>query len=345
MLVFHSDASLLQNPPTFFRHGRLMPHPETSERYRVLRDAVTGAGHALHLAPDAGVAPIKAVHAPDYVEFLRTAWDRRGELKNVGEELLATQFPRVGMDTRPVGLQGQLGFYLGDTSTSIRGDTWDAAYGAAQAAVALADHVGDAALKGEAATAYALCRPPGHHAYTAYGSGFCYLNNSAIAAQRLREKLGRPVAVLDIDVHHGNGTQGIFYDRADVLTISIHADTSSYFPFYCGYQGETGLGAGEGFNINMPLAHGSGNEVWLAAIRDGLDRVAGFGAAALVVALGLDASEEDPIGALKVTTDGFREAGALIASACLPTAFVQEGGYLCEALPRNLVAFLDGVGG
>lgn len=340
MIVFHAEASLLQNPPTFFRHGRLMPHPETAERYRVLRAAVEGAGHDLRLAGDTGEGPIRAVHNADYVDFLRTAWERRGELKNIGEELLATQFPRVGMDARPVGLQGQLGFYLGDTSTTIRQDTWAAAYGSAQVAVTAADH---AAVAG--GVTYALCRPPGHHAYAGYGSGFCYFNNAAIAAQRLRERLGGPVALLDIDVHHGNGTQGIFYTRADVLTLSIHADTSNYFPFYCGYADETGAGAGEGYNINVPLPHGSGDDVWLAAIRDGLARIAAFAPVALVVSLGLDASAEDPIGALKVSTDGFRQAGAHIAAAGHRTVLIQEGGYLCEALPRNLTAFLAGMAG
>ncbi len=188
--------------------------------------------------------------------------------------------------------------------------------------------------------AYALCRPPGHHAYADSAGGFCFINNSAIAAERLRARLGGRVAILDVDVHHGNGTQGIFYESADVLTVSLHADPSNYFPYFAGYADETGRGAGEGFNRNLPLAPGSGDGAFPEAVEQGLAAVRASGAGALVLALGLDASEEDPVGVLKVTTDGFARAAERVARAGLPTALVQEGGYLCEALPRNLAAFL-----
>lgn len=333
MICIHSSASLGQNPHSFFRHGNLRDHPETSERYRILLNAIMG--HEIIEATDHGIDPITAVHDPDYVEFLMTAWGRRSELIGITDQLVATQFPRVGMNARPTGLQGQLGYYLGDTSTSIREDTWSAIAGSAHAAIEAADYAR------ERGKAYALCRPPGHHAYSGYGSGFCYLNNAAIAAQRLRD-MGEKIAVLDIDVHHGNGTQGIFYGRDDVLTVSVHAETSAYFPFYSGYADETGAGAGAGFNLNLALDHGLGDEPWLAAIEQGLDAVHAYGATALVVSLGLDASEHDPIGVLKVTTKGFERAGALIASAVLPMAIIQEGGYICDALPHNLAAFLAG---
>jgi acetoin utilization deacetylase AcuC-like enzyme len=240
------------------------------------------------------------------------------------------------MHRRPEGLLGLIGLYTADTSTPVRAGTWAAIYGSAQAAISAAD----AALTG--GCAYALCRPPGHHAYTDSAGGFCYFNNSAIAAERLRATTGDRIAILDIDVHHGNGTQGIFYARPDVLTVSVHADPANYFPYFAGYADETGIGAGEGFNRNLPLPHGSGDASWLAAIGEGLAAIARYRPSALVVALGLDASEDDPIGALKVTTPGFRQAAATIAAAGLPTAIVQEGGYLCPALPRNLAAFLEG---
>jgi acetoin utilization deacetylase AcuC-like enzyme len=223
---------------------------------------------------------------------------------------------------------------MADTSTPIRAGTWAAVYGGAQAAIQAAD----AGL--EEGTAYALCRPPGHHAYADSAGGFCFVNNSAVAAERLRAKVGGRVAILDVDVHHGNGTQGIFYERADVLTVSLHADPSNYFPYYAGYADETGRGAGEGFNRNLPLPPGSGDDAFLEALEQGLEAVQASGARALVLALGLDASEEDPVGVLKVTTDGFARAAERVARAGLPTVLVQEGGYLCEALPRNLTAFL-----
>lgn len=333
MRAFHDERSLAHDPDRYFRRGALTAHPEQAARYVVLRDAI-GPRHALEPPRDHGLAPVLAVHDAGYVAYLQQAWTRRGELPDVGAEILSGHFARPQMRRRPEGLLGLIGYYTADTSTPIRAGTWDAVRAGAQLAVCAAD----AALAD--GRAYALCRPPGHHAYADSAGGFCFLNNSAIAAQRLRDTQAR-VAILDIDVHHGNGTQGIFYSRPDVLTVSIHADPSSYFPYYAGYAEERGLDAGEGFNRNIPLPHGSGDEPWLAAIARGLEEVAAFGAGALVVALGLDASRDDPIGALTVTTPGFARAARLIAAARLPTALVQEGGYLCEALPVNLAAFLD----
>ena len=334
MRIVHHPGSILHDPVSFFRRGSLIPHPEQVARYLLLRDAVREAGHDLAEAGDAGLAPILAVHDAGYVAFLREAWERRGELGAVGEEILTGHFARPQMLRRPTGMLGLLGLYTADTSTPIRAGTWAAAYGTAQAAIGAAE---TALAEGRA---YALCRPPGHHAYADSAGGFCYLNNSAIAAGHLRRATGGPVAILDIDVHHGNGTQGIFYARPDVLTVSVHADPANYFPFFAGYSDETGSGEGAGFNRNLLVAHGAGDGPWLAAIREGLDAVAAHRPAGLVVALGLDASQDDPIGALKVTTAGFSAAAEAIARAGLPTAIVQEGGYLCEALPRNLVAFL-----
>jgi acetoin utilization deacetylase AcuC-like enzyme len=333
MLAFHSPSSALHEPRTFFRRGKLIPAPEVPERYRVLRDAVLG-GHELRAAGDHGLAPIAAVHDADYVRFLQQAWSRRAEMDAEAEELLTTQFARSQMHRRSEGLINQLGLYTADTSTPIRHDTWQAVYGSAQAAVAAAE----AALGTGAA--YALCRPPGHHAYADCAGGFCYLNNTAIAAQRLREKSGGRVAVLDVDVHHGNGTQGIFYRRDDVLTVSIHADTSNYFPLFAGYADEGGEDAGEGFNLNLPLAHGAGDGEVLSALGVALERIAEFEPAALAIALGLDAAAEDPLGVFEVTTRGFAAIARGAARLGLPTALIQEGGYLCPALPRNLAAFL-----
>jgi acetoin utilization deacetylase AcuC-like enzyme len=334
MRVFHSPASPGHDPSRYFRRGELVEHPEQAARYAILRDAAAGAGHALAEATDSGLDPILAVHDPAYVAFLREAWSRRGELPGVGAEILSGHFARPHMHRRPAGLLGLVGSFTADTSTPIRAGTWEAVHGAAQAAVAAADA---ALAEGHA---YALARPPGHHAYADSAGGFCFLNNTAIAAARLLAATGGPVAILDVDVHHGNGTQGIFYRRGDVTTVSVHADTATYFPFFAGYADETGEGDGEGANRNLPLPHGTGDAGWLEAIGQGLALIAERRPRALVVALGLDASQDDPIGALKVTRDGFSRAAALIARAGLPTALVQEGGYLCPALPDNLVAFL-----
>ncbi|WP_375454067.1 histone deacetylase family protein [uncultured Methylobacterium sp.] len=335
MRIFHHADAVRHDPERYFRRGALVAHPEQAIRYRVLRDAAAGAGHALIDAPDHGLDPILAVHEPGYIDFLRRAWDRRAEMPGTGDEVLAGIFARPQMRRRPTGLLGLVGFHTADTSTPIRAGTWAAVRGSAQAAVAAAD----AALAH--GHAYALSRPPGHHAYAGSAGGFCFLNNSAVAAERMRRTAGGRIAILDIDVHHGNGTQGIFYERADVLTVSVHADPSDYFPYYAGYPDETGSGAGAGFNANLVLPPGSGDEPWLDAIRAGLSAVLAHRPRGLVVALGLDASEDDPIGALAVTRGGFAAAATAIARAGLPTAIVQEGGYLCEALPHNLVAVLD----
>jgi acetoin utilization deacetylase AcuC-like enzyme len=195
-------------------------------------------------------------------------------------------------------------------------------------------------LEGEDA-AYALCRPPGHHAYRDLAGGFCFLNNSAIAAAQLRLRHER-VAILDVDVHHGNGTQGIFYERGDVLTVSIHADPASFYPFVWGYAHERGAGAGLGANLNIPLPIGTGDDGYLRALNAAQAMIEAFAPGALVVALGLDASEHDPLAGLAVTTDGFRRIGQAIARLGLPTVLVQEGGYLSDILGTNLTATLAG---
>jgi acetoin utilization deacetylase AcuC-like enzyme len=328
MRVFHSPESPRHDPEWYWRRGTPISHPEQAARYAILRDAALKGGHALAESGDHGLDPIRAVHNPAYLAFLSEAWSRRGEMPGLGDEILTGAFARPHMHRTPKGLLGLAGLYMADTSTPIRAGTWPALYGAAQCAIAAAD----TALA--AGHAYALCRPPGHHAYADSAGGFCFINNSAIAAARMRAATGGPVAILDIDVHHGNGTQGIFYGRADVLTVSVHADPSDYFPFYAGYADETGTGEGAGFNRNLPLPPGSGDAPWLEAA------IAAHRPRALVVALGLDAAADDPIGALKVTRSGFAGAAERIARAGLPTALVQEGGYLCAALPENLTAFL-----
>jgi acetoin utilization deacetylase AcuC-like enzyme len=334
MRVYHSTASTDHDPQSFFRRGKTIAHPESAERYRVLHRSVLDAGFDIRDADDRGIDPLRAAHTAEYLDFIANGWNRRAEIDPAAVELLTTQFARPQMHRRPDGLLGQLGYYTADTSTPLRAGTWSAVYGAAQAAIGATD----AALVD--GSAYALCRPPGHHAFADCAGGFCYINNTAIAAERLRAKTGQRIAILDVDVHHGNGTQGIFYERAEVLTVSIHADPSNYFPFYAGYAEEIGRGAGLGFNLNLPLPHGAGDMPFLQALDTALARIRSFAPAALVVALGLDASEHDPLGVLKVTRDGFSQAASAIAQLALPTVIVLEGGFLCPALPLNLFAFL-----
>ena len=216
--------------------------------------------------------------------------------------------------------------------------SWPAACAAANVAL----HAASLVLDG-ANAAYGICRPPGHHAFGDLSGGFCLLNNVAIAAQHMVAKLSR-VAILDIDVHHGNGTQGIFYERGDVLFVSVHADPNGFYPFYAGYADEFGAGPGEDANLNLPLTLGGGDDVFLAAINDGLAKIQRHDPGAVLLSLGFDAFVDDPLSGLKVSTDGFRAAGAAIGGLDLPTVLIQEGGYQCDALGRNLTAFLEGFG-
>ena len=227
---------------------------------------------------------------------------------------------------------------MADTACPISAETWESACWSAFSAVEAAEAV----MSGEPA-AYALCRPPGHHAFADVAGGFCFINNSAVAAQRLRKSAAR-VAILDVDLHHGNGTQGIFYARPDVLTVSIHADPVRFYPFFWGYADERGEGAGLGYNYNLPLERKSGDAVFLEALEAACKRIEAFAPEALVVALGLDAFEGDPFGGLSVSTPGFARIAEAIAKLGLPAVIVQEGGYLCDELGDNLTSFLTGLG-
>lgn len=334
-LVF-SEAQLQHRPGGFLVRGLMKPAAEQPERALRLRAAALAAGHQAIEPGDHGAAPREAVHSARYLEFLETAYARWRALEGAGEDAIPNVHPNRFSSGYPEAIVGQVGFHMADTAAPLMARSWPAIVASANAAVEAARLV----MAGERA-AYALCRPPGHHAFADQGGGFCYLNNTAIAAAELRRQAAR-VAVLDVDVHHGNGTQGIFYARGDVLTVSIHADPARYYPFFWGYAGETGEGAGAGANLNLPLPLGTGMAEYRPALAAALGRIRAFGADALVVALGLDAYEGDPLSGLKIPTEGFAEIAAAIAGLGLPSVLVQEGGYLSDALGRNLVTFLEG---
>lgn len=334
MKCVFNDLQRRHDPQFFLSSGAPRPCPEQPARVDELLRGVGLAGLTVVQAADAGLGPIAAVHPARYLTFLQTIHTRWSRIEGASSEVI----PNIHPDHRGVGYPlsavGQAGFHMTDTSCPISAATWDAASASAQSAIGAADLV----LGGEAA-AYALCRPPGHHAFAEMAGGFCYINNSAIAAQRLTDA-GRRVAILDVDVHHGNGTQGIFYARGDVLTVSIHADPARFYPFFWGYEGETGEGDGAGANLNLPLPRGTGDAAFLAALGVALDRLAGWGADTLVLALGLDAHAGDPFAGMAVTTEGFARIGAAVAGLGLPVVIVQEGGYLSPSLGDNLAATL-----
>jgi acetoin utilization deacetylase AcuC-like enzyme len=333
--VFH-EAQRLHDPRHFLSSGAPQPNPEVPERVNRLLAGAKAAGLSVSTPSDHGPGPIAAVHSPEYLRFLETIYARWQRISEASAEVVPNIHPDRRDFSYPASAVGQAGYHMADTACPISQSTWDAAYWSAQTAIEAAAQVRD----GERAV-YALCRPPGHHAFADLAGGFCFLNNAAIAAQALCRSHGR-VAILDVDLHHGNGTQGIFYSRADVLTVSIHADPVRFYPFFWGHASERGEGPGLGYNCNLPLPRGSGDEAFLAALDGALTRVMAFAPDAVVIALGLDAFEGDPFGGLSVTTDGFRKIGERCGGTGLPTVVVQEGGYLCDALGDNLAAFLRG---
>lgn len=336
MKIVYSDKHAQHDPQTFIVRGVKQRSAEQPERATRLLAAAQGAGHEVIASKTYGAAPAATVHTPEYLDFLQIAAREWAKLPNASAEVVPNMHPARAHASYPKALVGRAGWHQADMGCPIGPHTWDAALASSEVAATAADLV----LEGTR-EAYALCRPPGHHAYADMAGGFCFLNNSAIAAQRLRDKHQR-VAILDVDVHHGNGTQGIFYERADVLTVSIHADPAYYYPYFWGHAQETGAGAGQGFNLNLPQPLGSGDQPWLAAGDTALARIKDFAPTALVVALGLDASESDPLQGLKVTGPGFHAMAKKIAGLGLPTVLVQEGGYLSDDLGRNLAQFLSG---
>ena len=336
MKAVYSDAHRSHDPQFYLVRGVVKRTTEQPERADRLLQGLAAGKHTL-VAPTAfGQGPRARVHSPEYLDFLATAWEQWTTLGDSGPEMIANTHPVRNGATYPTHIVGKLGWHTYDTSCPIGPGTWAGACAATDVAAAAAQMV----LDGEDAV-YALCRPPGHHAYRDLAGGFCFMNNSAIAAAHLRERHER-VAILDVDVHHGNGTQGIFYERPDVLTVSIHADPVAYYPFVWGHAHERGAGAGLGANLNIPLPLGTGDDGFVAAIAAAARVISAFAPGALVIALGLDASEHDPLAGLKVTTDGFRRVGEALARLALPTVLVQEGGYLSDILGRNLTAVLGG---
>lgn len=337
MKAFLDHRQRRHDPQHFMANGQILPNPEAPQRVTALAAGAEAAGCAFEAPRDFGLGPVAAIHSPEYLTFLRDIHTRWSRIPDAGPEVIPNIHPDRRTASYPRSAVGQAGFHQADTACPIAAHTWQSAYWSAQSALSAAAVVDDGAR-----AAYALSRPPGHHAFGDLAGGFCFLNNAAIAADWLRAR-GHRVAILDIDVHHGNGTQGIFDARDDVLTVSIHADPVRFYPFFWGHAHERGTGAGLGFNLNLPLPRGSGDTDFLRTLDQALDRIALFGADVIVVALGLDAHEADPLRGLAVTTSGFGRIGAALAAAGLPLVLVQEGGYLSDALGDNLTAVLTGI--
>lgn len=339
MKAFFAEEQKRHDPSFFLSSGAPQPNPEQPERVERLLMGARASGMEILRPANHGLGPISAIHTPEYVDFLSRIYERWQRIEGASAEVIPNIHPLARTGAYPASAVGQAGYHMADTSCPISRDTWDSACWSAWTAVSAAGAV----LSGDR-WSYALCRPPGHHAFRDVAGGFCYFNNSAIAAEHLRRSAAR-IAIVDVDLHHGNGTQGVFYARDDVLTVSIHADPVRFYPFFWGHADERGEGMGLGYNLNLPLSRKSGDQVFLDALDTALRRIEAFSPDAIVVALGLDAFETDPFGGLSVSTPGFARIGAAIGRLGRPAVIVQEGGYLCDALGDNLTSFLDGFGG
>ncbi len=338
MLTFFSEGSRQRQARSELHDGALVTPFECPERMDLVLAALSKAAFEVRSPSDYGLAPVLAVHDADYVAFLENCWQAWQAAGHAGEAI-PNIWPARTMrgDRIPQSVSGQLGYYALAAETSITEGTFAAAMASKDTALAATDHT---LATGE--PTFGLCRPPGHHAAVDQFGGYCFFNNAAIAAQRALDAGKRRVAILDVDFHHGNGTQQIFYRRDDVLFASLHGDPDVTFPYFSGYADETGEGAGEGFTINYPLPPGTSVATWMAALDDALARIHQAECELLVVSLGVDIFEDDPISAFTFQHVDFIALGQRLAAAGLPCVFLMEGGYAVEDIGVNVVNVLQG---
>nr|WP_319563553.1 histone deacetylase family protein [uncultured Rhodoferax sp.] len=342
MITFYNHLHAQHQGKLEMFRGELVPCFEVPARadhvLAELQRRHFGTVHAPQAFDDAVLARI---HSPRYLDFLAHAWDEWVALDpaNAQRDALPSVWPvrTLRSDVLPANFAARMGLFSMDAGSPLTSGTWVAARAGADCALSAAQAVATGAR-----SAFALTRPPGHHAGADFLGGYCFLNNAALAAQALRDQGAERVAVLDIDYHHGNGTQAIFYERADVYFTSIHGDPHTEYPFFLGYADELGAGAGLGFNRNLPLPRGSDFVTWREALAQALRDIGRFGAQALVVSLGMDTFEGDPISGFKLRSDDYLRVGADLAQMGLPTVLVFEGGYAVAEVGVNAVNVMQG---
>lgn len=338
METIYTEKHKLRDAKTELCGGELVEPFERPSRAEYVLDRVRETDLGPVSDPDDfGMDPILAIHDAEFVAFLKTAPARWKDAGFNGEAIPTTWVGRRMSHIRPNHVEGQLGYYALAGETSLTEGTWEAAYASAQVAL-----TGAARIRAGAGAVFSLCRPPGHHATADMYGGYCFFNNAAISAQHFLDHGAKRVAILDVDFHHGNGTQDIFYDRSDVLFISLHGDPLETFPYHLGHAEETGSGAGTGFNLNFPMPPDTPFDVWQAALHKGLARIAEYKPDVLIISLGVDTFETDPISFFKLKSDNFLTMGADIASAGLSTHFIMEGGYDVDEIGVNAVNVLQG---
>ena len=333
MRAFWDERQRRHAPEKELHNGGFVPFAERPDR----ADAILAALPRGEAPADRGEAPLLRVHPRDYLDFLRSAWS---DWREAGREGDAAGYVWPVVGRRPLDLSridARLGRYSYDASTPIAEGTWDSAYWSCQTALAATEAV----LAGERA-AFALCRPPGHHCGADYMGGYCYLNATAVAAEAAIAAGRKRVAILDVDYHHGNGTQDIFYGRGDVLFVSIHADPATDYPFYWGHADEVGRGAGEGATLNLPLPRGAALAEYETALDVALERIGALAPDLLLCSYGADTYEGDPISFFRLRTEDYTQLARRMAALSLPTVILMEGGYAIDALGANVAAFLRG---
>jgi len=347
MRVVYSPRHLEHQPEHEFSDGETVPIYEVPERAEAIRRSLEADGGFTFADPrEHGSEPIVAVHDPDLLRYLEGAWDAWTAAGETAREIFPDTFrlpalrEGMGEGRLPRTTRAAAGAWCFDTATPMVAGS----YAAARDAVDVALTAMDLALGGETA-AYGLCRPPGHHAARSMFGGYCFLNNAAIVAEQLAQRTQEPVAILDVDYHHGNGTQQIFYARADVLYVSLHGDPDRAYPYFSGFAEETGAGPGEGATLNLPLPPGCSDDEYLATLDRGLEAIAAFGGSTLVVSLGLDTYGRDPICDLALTTPVYHEVGRRVAALGRTTVVLQEGGYFLPQLGENVRTWLRGLEG
>lgn len=341
MQTIYSPKHILRNAKTELYGGKLVPPFECPERMAYVLKQLDAVQLGAVLPPDEfDLAPVLRIHDPGFIEFLETCWESWSREGYQGEAI-PTVIPTRGMQQRiPRHIDGKLGYYSLAIETSISDGTWEAARISANVAL-----TGQKLIHDGEKSAFALCRPPGHHAASDMFGGYCFINNAAICAQAFIDQGARRVTILDVDFHHGNGTQAIFYDRSDVMYCSLHGDPKDAFPHFLGYADETGHGPGEGFNHNYPMAPGTTYSSWKEALVHALRKISSYAPDALVVSLGVDTFERDPISFFKLKSEDFKDYGRLLADLRLPTLFVMEGGYAVEEIGINTINVLQGFEG
>lgn len=335
MKTFFHPKQMLHHPKTYMARGLMRVPQEIPERAIQILKGLAQLNLPVSEPMDHGMEPLLAVHDSKYLTFLETGhtnWVAQGP--DWGEEILSNVYVREPNALR--GILAHAARYLADGSCPIGEHTWTSAYWGAQSAISATQAV----LAGDQ-KAYALCRPPGHHTRKDAAGGFCYINNAAIAAELLRSKYKR-VVILDTDMHHGQGVQEIFYTRDDVYYISVHGDPTNYYPATAGFDDEGGSASGKGYNLNLPMPHGSSEEVFFDRVQIALKALKDFKPDAIVLALGFDVYKDDPQAKVAVTTEGFGRLGREIGALNLPTVVVQEGGYHYDTLAANTASFFTG---